>query len=120
MLIFPRPLWCDKVDYTTLRADYKEATKYGRVRLSRKRLYMQAPLGVRYVPLKNITRAYKRLAVSKGFFSDKKVKVFATLPYLVIRNSSGTEKVTLFKFEEELDELLMALKTHTDIPIGKP
>ena len=69
-----------------------------------------------YIPLSAITRVYKRLGVTKGFFEQG--KIYGTLCYLVICYD-GKQKVCRFTHEENLDALLDAFREKTDIPVGK-
>lgn len=71
---------------------------------------------ITYVPLSQITRVYKRLAVTKGFFEEG--KIYGTLSYLVICYD-GVEKPIRFAHEEALDAMLSDIREHTDIPVGK-
>ena len=70
-----------------------------------------------YIPLSAITRVYKRLGVTKGFFEQG--KIYGTLCYLVICYD-GKQKVCRFTHEENLAALLDAFREKTDIPVGKP
>ena len=72
---------------------------------------------MRYLPLTQIERVYKRLAVSRGFFEQG--KVYAALCYLVICYD-GREKAVRFTHEEDVDALLHQFADETDIPVGKP
>lgn len=70
-----------------------------------------------YIPLSAITRVFKRLGVTKGFFENG--KIYGTLCYLVVC-WDGKQKVFRFTHEENLDALLQAIREKTDIPVGKP
>lgn len=72
---------------------------------------------VGYVPLSAITRVYKRLGVTKGFFEQG--KIYGTLCYLVVCYD-GKQKAYRFTHEENLNALLDAFREKTAIPVGKP
>lgn len=102
-----------------LRTDKAHCTHYADFGLGEKALYvgMYGLSRVGYIPLSAITRVYKRLAVTKGFFEEG--KIYGTLCYLVICYD-GKQKVCRFTHEENLNALLDAFREHTDIPVGKP
>ena len=70
-----------------------------------------------YSPLSAITRVFKRLAVTKGFFENG--KIYGTLCYLVVCYD-GKQKAFRFTHEENLNALLAAIQENTSIPVGKP
>lgn len=70
-----------------------------------------------YIPLSAITRVFKRLGVTKGFFENG--KIYGTLCYLVVCYD-GKQKAFRFTHEENLNALLETLRNKTAIPIGKP
>ena len=102
-----------------LRTDKAHCTHYADFGLGEKALYvgMYGLNRVGYIPLSAITRVYKRLAVTKGFFEEG--KIYGTLCYLVICYD-GKQKVCRFIHEENLNALLDAFREHTDIHVGKP
>ena len=102
-----------------LRPDKVTCTHYEDFGLGDKALYvgMYGFSRVGYIPLSAITRVYKRLGVTKGFFEQG--KIYGTLCYLVICYD-GKQKVCRFTHEENLDDLLNAFREHTSIPVGKP
>lgn len=119
MYIAPRPLSKAVLEASELRRDKTEARRYDDCGLGKKALYLGA-MGiscVRYIPLTQIERVYKRLAVSKGFFEQG--KVYGTLCYLVIRYD-GKEKAVRFTHEEDVNLILHQFVDETDIPVGKP
>ena len=120
MLIPPRSLSNHELPRQELEADKDYINKYEDCGFSRKALYVGA-FGLprrRYIPVGNIRRVYKRLAVSKGFFDEG--KMYATISYLVVIFDKDKEKVLRFTREENLDALLKDISSHTKIPIGKP
>ena len=120
MLFPPRSLSARELPKPELSADKDYINKYEDCGLSRKALYVGA-FGLnrrRYIPVGNIKRVYKRLAVSKGFFEEG--KVYSTISYLVVMYDKDKEKVVRFTREENLDALLDDFRKNTKIPVGKP
>lgn len=101
-----------------LRPDRTCCTEYEDFGLGDEALYVEwyAMRRMGYIPLSAISRVFKRLAVSKGFFEGK---VYGTLCYLVVCYD-GKQKAFRFTHEENLDALLEAFRTKTNIPVGKP
>lgn len=102
-----------------LRFDKEKCAHYEDFGLGKKALYvgMYGISRVGYIPLTSVTRVYKRLGVTKGFFEEG--KIYGTLCYLVICYDNK-QKVFRFAREENLDALLNAFREQTDIPVGKP
>lgn len=101
-----------------LKKDKMESVFYGDCSLGKKAVYLSA-FGISritYIPLASITRVFKRLAVSKGFFEEG--KIYGTLSYLVLQYE-GKEKQVHFTHEEDVDAILTAFAKETDIPCGK-
>ena len=119
MYIPPKALSEKTLPPEVLRPDKVTCTHYEDFGLGDKALYvgMYGFSRVGYIPLSAITRVYKRLGVTKGFF--EKGKIYGTLCYLVIC-FDGKQKVCRFTHEENLDALLDAIQEHTSIPVGKP
>lgn len=118
MYFAPRPLSTAKLEEPELRKDKTDARRYEDCGLGKKAFYL-GTLGIgctRYIPLSQIERVYKRLAVSKGFFEQG--KVYGTLCYLVLCYS-GREKAVRFTHEENINLLLHQFADETDIPVGK-
>lgn len=120
MLIAPRPLSTLTLSRDELAADKKNALKFDQCALGKRALYVGGfgLSNVYYIPLTRVKRVFKRLAVSKGFYENK--RVFGSLCYLVIQYDDGKEKVFRFTHEDELDSMLNAFRKHTTIPVGKP
>ena len=119
MLIPPRPLSTRVLTKYELESDKETVNKYEDCGLGKKALYVGA-FGLnrrRYIPIGNVKRVYKRLAVSKGFFESG--KMFITVSYLVIEYDGGKRKTCRFTHEENLDLLLSSIKSRTAIHIGK-
>ena len=119
MIFPPRSLSERVLPRNELEADKETINKYEDCGLGKKALYVGAfGLGRRrYIPIGNIKRVYKRLAVSKGFFEEG--KVYSTISYMVILYDRDKEKVVRFINEENLNALLVDIKDHTKIAIGK-
>ena len=117
MYIPPKSLSDRKLPPEKLRPDRTCCTEYEDFGLGDKALYVEyfACSRMGYIPLSAITRVYKRLGVSKGFFEGK---MYGTLCYLVVRYD-GQEKAFRFTHEENVDALLNAFRERTNIPVGK-
>ena len=117
MYIPPKPLSEKILPPEKLRPDRICCTEYEDFGLGDAALYVEwhSLRRMGYIPLSAITRVFKRLAVSKGFFEGK---VYGTLCYLVVCYD-GKEKAFRFTHEENLDALLGAIREKTTIPVGK-
>lgn len=117
-LFSPRAISSTPYSKEEITLDKKQCRSYEDCGVGDKALYLDF-LGLsrmQYIPLENITRVYKRLAVSKGFYETN--KIYGTLSYLVVCYD-GIEKQIRFTHEEEVNALLQDLKEHTLIPVGK-
>ena len=92
-----------------LREDRKKCRRFGPCGVGEQALYLNSFYIERrfYVPLKSVTRVFKRIAMSRGGFTGK--GLFATMAYLVVVYDGGKEKQCNFKYEEQIDQLLMYL-----------
>jgi len=119
MLFAPVALSEKKFTREELSNDVKNRVKFGPCGVGQRALYLNFYVfdRIQYIPIKNVQRVYKRLAVSKGFFESG--KVFITLAYLVVEYDNGKQKVCRFTHEEHVDEMLEHIKKHTKIPVGK-
>jgi hypothetical protein len=108
-----------KLPPEVLRPDKMFCIHYEDFGLGDKALYvgMYGLSRIGYIPLSAITRVFKRLGVTKGFFENG--KIYGTLCYLVVC-WDGKQKAFRFTHEENLDALLQAIREKTDIPVGKP
>lgn len=102
-----------------LKKDKMESVSYGDCALGKKAVYLSACglSRITYLPLESITRVFKRLAVTKGFFEQD--KIYGTLSYLVLQYE-GREKQIRFTHEEDVNAILEAFAKETEIPYGKP
>jgi len=119
MLFTPKPLGKGSIIADEIKSDIEKAYKIGQCAISGKAIYIGNVFRAnsRYVPVSDVKRVFKRLAVTKGFFDGN--KVFAAIPYLVIIYDGGIEKQIKFDKEDELNLFLDSIKEQTSIPIGK-
>lgn len=110
MIFKPVQLGQESLEREEMLQDRKECKRFGPCGVGRKALYLNSRyVDCRwYVPYGRITRVFKRVAMSKGGFSQK--GVFASIPYLVVEYDGGKEKQCTFKHEEQVDQLLDCLK----------
>lgn len=110
MIIKPIPLGRETLDRTELTADRKTCRRFGPCGVGKKALYLSSfYISCRYyLPYGGITRVFKRVAMSRGGFSHK--GIFASIPYLVVEYDDGREKQCVYKYEEQVDQLLAFLK----------
>ena len=106
MLIAPRPLTDNILDREVLAHDRKNCLHAGPCGLGDKALYLNSFYIDRifYVRYEDISRVFKRVAMSKGGFFGK--GIFGSIPYLVVQLKSGKEKQCNFKIEDDVDALL--------------
>mgnify|MGYP000021565082 FL=1 len=119
MYIPPKALSEKVLPPEILRPDRVCCTHYEDFGLGDKALYvgMYGINRIGYIPLSAITRVFKRLAVTKGFFENG--KIYGTLCYLVVCYD-GKQKAFRFTREDDLNALLAAIQENTSIPVGKP
>ena len=119
MYIPPKALSEKPLSPEILRPARVTCTHYEDFGLGDKALYvgMYGFGRVGYIPFSAITRVYKRLGVTKGFFEQG--KIYGTLCYLVVCYD-GKQKAYRFTHEENLNALLDAIREKTTIPVGKP
>ena len=116
MIFKPVKLGQEALERDVLITDRKNCKRFGPCGVGEKALYLNGfYLSCRYyLPYAGITRAYKRVAMSKGGFSHK--GIFASIPYMVVEYDGGREKQCTFKYEEQLDQLLACLeREHPEI-----
>ena len=110
MIFKPVQLGREALDKDVLIADRKSCKRFGPCGVGEKALYLSSfYLNCRYyLPYQDVTRVYKRVAMSKGGYSHK--GIFASIPYLVVEYDGGREKQCTYKYEEQVDQLLAYLK----------
>ena len=106
MFLKPQRLGNDGLSEEELLADRKSCRKIGPCGIGKKALYLNSFYIDRqyYVPVRSVSRVFKRVAMSKGGFSGK--GIFATIPYLVVVYEDGKEKQCNFKYEDQVDLFL--------------
>ena len=117
-MILTRSLGEMSIPEEEIKQDKKSCRKFGPCGVGKKALYLNSFYIDRqyYVPIKSVTRIFKRVAMSKGGFTGK--GVFGTLPYLVVEYDTGKEKQCNFKHEEDVDRLLAYVESQfPNIPL---
>ena len=101
MFLKPQKLGNDGLSEEELLADRKNCKKIGPCGVGKKALYLNSFYIDRqyYIPVRSVSRVFKRVAMSKGGFSGK--GMFATIPYLVVVYEDGKEKQCNFKYEDQ-------------------
>lgn len=111
MMVFikPIPLGQATLEREAMLADRKACRHFGPCGVGEKALYLNSFYLERryYVPLDSVQRVFKRVAMSKGGFSRH--GIFASIPYLVVQYDGGKEKQCQFKYEEQVDQLLVCV-----------
>ncbi len=118
MLITPVCLGSVSLDREQLKQDKKTALKVGPCGIGLKAVYLNSFYIDRryYVPFTNISRVFKRVAMSRGGFTGK--GVFGSMSYLVVEMKDGTTKQCNFKYEQDVDLFLEQIqKSHPEIPV---
>ena len=116
MILNPVQLGREALERDVLVRDRKACKRFGPCGVGERALYLGGfSLSCwYYLPYSEITRVFKRVAMSKGGFSHK--GIFASIPYLVVEYGGGREKQCTYKHEEQVDQLLACLKqTHPEI-----
>ena len=96
MLFKPVQLGREALDRNTLIADRKSCKRFGPCGVGERALYLSSfYLNCRYyLPYQDVTRVYKRVAMSKGGYSHK--GIFASIPYLVVEyDGAGRSSVLI-------------------------
>lgn len=110
MYMKPSSLSKVKLPDDVLKADKKGCKHYGPCGVGQQALYLNSTFLDRrfYVPITQVKRAYKRIAMSKGGFSGK--GVFGAIPYLVVEYDGGQTVQCTFKFEQNVDMMLAEIQ----------
>jgi len=119
MLFNPKPLGKTILSPNEVKSNLEIADRFEQCAISDTVIFLGTAFkaNTRYIPVSDVERVFKRLAVTKGFFEDN--KVFASIPYLVLLYDKGSEKQIRFENEEELNQFLASVKIKTNIPVGK-
>ncbi len=111
MLYFkPARLGSRGLDDKELKDDRKSCLVFGPCGVGRKALYLNSLFMDRrfYVPVSNIRRAYKRVAMSKGGFTGK--GIFGSIPYLVVEFDKAESVQCTFKHESHVDMMIAEIQ----------
>ncbi|MBQ8664720.1 MAG: hypothetical protein IJ474_02950 [Mailhella sp.] len=106
----PRLLGTVGLDDALLKADKKVCVQCGPCGVGEHALYLNSYWLDRryYVPVSNVRRAYKRVAMSKGGFTGK--GIFGAIPYLVVEYGDGQVKQCTFKHEHHVDMVIAEIQ----------
>jgi hypothetical protein len=118
MLFPPKLFGIRELTGTELADDRKKALKIGPCGVGEKALYLNSFYFSRryYVCWSDISRVFKRIAMTRGGYTGK--GVFASVPYLIVQLKDGREKQCNFKFESKVDDILSRVKEkHPEIPV---
>lgn len=116
MILKPVCIGTSQLRDDILKEDARRCLRIGPCGLGEKALYIGSLFLERrcYIRYSDISRCFKRVAMSKGGFTGK--GMFGSIAYLVVLTRSGEEHQCSFKFEDEVDLFLAQLKTaHPDI-----
>ena len=93
-----------------LREDRKSCLVFGPCGVGAKALYLNSLFLDRrfYIPVSNIRRAYKRVAMSRGAFTGK--GIFGSIPYLVVEYDKGESVQCTFKHERHVDMMIAEIQ----------
>ena len=106
----PRLLGSVGLDDALLKADKKACVHCGPCGVGELALYLNSYWLDRrwYIPVSNIQRAYKRVAMSKGGFTGK--GIFGAIPYLVVEYGNGEVRQFTFKHEHHVDAMIAEIQ----------
>ncbi|MFA9375806.1 MAG: hypothetical protein ACERKZ_03520 [Lachnotalea sp.] len=115
MIIPPKKLGSNSLPFQDIKIDKKTCAKYGPAGIGTKAVYLNSFYFERcyYIPLTDVKRAFKRVAIAKG-------SIKASIPYLVVVYDDNKEKQCIFKLEQDVDALLNRISEDwPTIRIGK-
>ncbi len=118
MIIAPKALTENKLDRDTLEQDKRSCLHAGPCGIGQKALYLNSFYidRIYYVKYEDISRVFKRVAMSKGGFTGK--GIFGSIPYLVVQLKDGRKKQCNFKIEDDVDAILHRIeRDHPEIPV---
>ena len=111
-MLYLKPKQLGKVGLgdAVLKADKKSCAHCGPCGVGEHALYLNSYWLDRrwYVPVSNVRRAYKRVAMSKGGFTGK--GMFGAIPYLVVEYGDGEVKQCTFKHEHHVDMMIAEIQ----------
>jgi len=112
MMLYFKPALLGKIGLAAdrLKADKKNCLLFGPCGVGAEALYLNSFFLDRrfYIPVSNIRRAYKRVALSKGAFTGK--GIFGSIPYLVVEYGDGESIQCTFKYEHEVDGMIAEIQ----------
>ena len=117
MLFAPKQIGRNSLSPDHLKADKSACKKIGPCGLGREAMYLNSFFIDRYYYVKyiDVSRVFKRVAMSRGGFSGK--GVFGSIPYLVVQLKNGSERACNFKYEDDVDRFLQEIsRSHPEIP----
>jgi len=112
------PLGVQRLPETTVSEDKKNCRRYGPCGVGDLAIYLNSRYISRryYVVWDEVSRLFKRIAMSKGGYTGK--GIFGSMPFLVVELKDGSSKEFPFKHEADVDNLLSAVQAeHPNIPI---
>ncbi len=115
MLLLPMKLGNCSLSRNEIKLDKKNCFIYGPSGVGDKAIYLNSFYINRfyYLPITNIKRVFKRVAIAKG-------AIKASIPYLVVVYDDSKEKQCIFKVEQEVDSMLNKIKEIApNVQIGK-
>ncbi len=118
MILTPKPIGNRTLPRETLEQDLKECFKAGPCGAGREALYLGGYFFERryYICWKDVKRAFKRVAMSKGGYTGK--GVFGSIAYLVVQFGKDKETKTRFKHEADVDRILERIeREHPGVPV---
>ncbi len=118
MIFTPKCLGTVKLNREELSTDKGTCIHIGPCGIGRRALYLNSFYIDRmyYVCIEDISRIFKRVAISKNGFTGK--GIFGSMAYLVVEMKDGSYKQCNFKVEEWVDDFLETFsKNYPDIPI---
>lgn len=115
MILKPKKLGNKRLSKEELNVDRRKSIYYGPAGIGDKAIYLNSFYFKRYyyIPLVNVKRVFKRVAIAKG-------AIQASIPYLVVVYDDNREKQCIFKIEQDVDSMLDKIReVAPDIAIGK-
>lgn len=116
--MFLRALFGETIPERELQADKRSCRKIGPAGIGEKALFLGGFFldRTKYIPVSEVKRVYKRIAMSKGGYTGR--GLFASLSYLVVEYGNGETYACRFKYEPQLDLFLDEIGTRfPNIPL---